>query len=60
MLKTMPQQSKRAQRLAGSLYLKLTGLPSVALAPHLLTGGYGNVTIVLPRPSRVYARDEMS
>ena len=51
--------SDEAQRLAATLRAKMTGLPSVTVKPGK-SGGYGKVVMVLPRPSRVYAKDEMS
>ena len=51
--------SGEAQRLAASLRVKITSLPSLTVRPGK-GGGYGNVVMVLPRPSRVYAKDELS
>ena len=46
--------------LAGSLLTLLSGMPVAAEVSNELTGGDGQVEIVLPRPSRVYGPDVMA
>merc|ERR1719215_220507 len=50
--------SVELQRLAGSLLTLISGMPVTSEISDDLTGSYGNVNIVLPRPSRIYAPDQ--
>ena len=54
-----PDTSEINVRLAGSLLTLLTGMPVTAEIADVQSGSDGRVDVVLPRPSRVYAPDEI-
>ena len=54
-----PASDERLQRLAGSIVTLLSGMPVTAQLSDESSGSYGQVHIVVPRPSRVYRPDQV-
>ena len=57
-LMSRPETSDDLQRLAGSLITLNSDMPVTSEVSDDKSGSYGHVSIVLPRPSRVYRPDQ--
>ena len=57
-LMSRPETSDSVQRLAGSLITLNSDMPVTSEISDDQSGSYGHVSIILPRPSRVYGPDQ--
>ena len=57
-LMSRPETSDDVQRLAGSLVTLSSNMPVTSEVSDDKSGSYGHVSIVIPRPSRVYRPDQ--
>jgi hypothetical protein len=58
MLLTSPKTPEYIKELAGTLTTLITGTPVGYSVPDFKSGSFGHVTVVVPRPSRVYLADK--
>jgi len=58
LLMIMPNTPDYIKNLAGSLVTLMSGTPTGSSVTDEVSGSYGHVNVIVPRPSRVYAADK--